>query len=555
MGTSRETRKLNAVCIGLVAVAVLSRAAGYTLGGFSHNSNIFVLYTAAAFIWIAQINRRITDRRERRYLLWTAAMIIIWMAVRTIKYDFMAPGDVITRYIWYMYYAPQTLIVLMVFFTVLYIGVPEGKRISGYWNLLYIPALLIIAGVMTNDLHQLAFVFPDGLEYWNASGYSYGPLYYIAVGWLALMFVLILAVALVRCAVSAGRKKMWIPLIPLAAATVYFLLFPTLPDRMMLLKMPEVISLIFAAFTESLIVSHLIPSNDSYGDLWNASAIGAGIMDDDGHIQLRSGDVSFVDEAMIRRSENEPVMLENGTIVLKSRKIQGGIGFWTRDVSEITAVNSRIKELGDVVSEENTMLAAENRLAEERSRISQQEAIYGDIAMGVKPQIMKINEILESDYTDEPAFEKEMKYACILNVYIKRYSNLVFLSEKSTCLQAGELFLAVNESLVYLRLYGVKAHGFYSGETGADCAALLSAYSFFEAVIEAAIPDMTALMVDIEVSGELLTMKLEMDDSGNGISLVDACRQVEKCGGTADIGSDGDTVYAVLRLATGGAKA
>lgn len=142
-----ETRKLNIICIGLVALAALSRAAGYTLGGFSHNSIIFVLYTAAAFIWIAQINRRITDRRERRCLLWTAAMIIIWMAVRTIKYDFTAPDDALGRYLWYLYYAPQTLIVLMVFFTVLYIGVPEGRQIRGYRNLLYIPALLIIAGI------------------------------------------------------------------------------------------------------------------------------------------------------------------------------------------------------------------------------------------------------------------------------------------------------------------------------------------------------------------------------------------------------------------------
>lgn len=548
-----ETRKLNIICIGLVVLAALSRAAGYTLGGFSHNSIIFVLYAAAAFIWIAQINRRITDRRERRYLLWTAAMIIIWMALRTIKYDFTALDDALGRYLWYLYYAPQTLIVLMVFFTVLYIGVPEGRRISEYRTLLYIPAILIIAGIMTNDLHQLAFAFPDGLEHWyEGSSYTYGPLYYIAVAWLALMFTAILAVAMIRCVISAGRKKMWIPMIPLGAAVVYFAAFAILPDRMMLLKMPEAICLILAAFTESLIVSHLIPSNDSYGDLWNASAIGAGIMDDDGNIQLRSGDVSYVDEALIRRAENEPVMLENGTVVLKSRKIRGGYGFWTRDVSEITALNSRIKELGDVVSEENAMLEAENRLAEEKSRILQQEAIYESIALRVKPQIMKINEILDAQYRDEADFEKEMKYACILNAYIKRYSNLVLLSEKGAGPQAGELFLALDESLVYLRLYGAKAHGFYSGEGRMECDALLSAYRFFETVIEEAMPDITVLMVDVEVSGELLTMKLEMNDSGHGTSTAEACRQAEECGGTADISTDGDTVYAVLRLATGG---
>ena len=85
-----------------------------------------------------------------------------------------------------------------------------------------------------------------------------------------------------------------------------------------------------------------------------------------------------------------------------------------------------------------------------------------------------------------------------------------------------------------------------------ECDALLSAYRFFETVIEEAMPDITVLMVDVEVSGELLTMKLEMNDSGHGISTAEACRQAEECGGTADISTDGDTVYAVLRLATGG---
>lgn len=552
MGTSSETRKRNIICIGLVALAAMSRAAGQKLGRFAYNGIIFALYAAASFIWIDQINRRVTGKSKRISLVCTAVMIIIWMALRTIKYDFTAANDVLARYLWYLYYAPQTLIVLLVFFSVLYIGVPEEKKISGYWRLLYIPAFLIIVGIMTNDLHQMAFAFPGGLRYWNDSGYSYGPFYYIAMAWLILMFMAILIVAMVRCAVSAGRKKIWIPLATLAAAAVYFVLFSKLPEDALILKMPEAISLIFAAFIESLLLSHLIPSNDSYGDFWSASAIEAGIMDDSGHIQLKSGDVNGVDEAMIRKAETEPVMMENGRMVLKSRKIRGGFGYWNRDVSEILAINSRMKELGDIISEENAMLEAENRLAEEKSRISQKEAIYKDIAARVKPQIIKINEILEAEYKEEAGFEKKMKYACILNVYIKRYSNLILLSEKSGRMPIGELFLAIDESLMYVRLYGIKAYGFYSGEGSICCGRLLLAYRFFETVIEEIMTSITGIMVDIDISEELLTMKIEIDDPGHAVSAGAFRCEADTCGATVDIRFDGDTVYAIFRLAAGG---
>lgn len=555
MGTSGETRKRNIICIGLVALAVMSRAAGQKWGAFAYNGIIFALYAAASFIWMNQINRRIMGRSEHIYLVRTVVMIIIWMALRTIKYDFTAENDVLARYLWYLYYVPQTLIVLFVFFSVLYVGMPEGKKISGYWRLLYIPAFFVIAGILTNDLHQQAFAFPDGLKHWNDGGYSYGPFYYIAMAWLILMFMTILIVAMIKCAVSAGRKKVWIPLATLAAAAVYFLLFSKLPEDRMILKMPEAISLIFAAFVESLIISHLIPSNDSYGDFWNASAIGAGIMDDSGHIQFKSSDVNCVDETLIRKAEKKLVMMENGRMALKSRKIQGGFGYWIRDVSEISAINSQMKKLEGVMSEENVMLKAENRLAEKKSRISQQEEIYKNIAERVEPQIMKINEILEAEHKDEADFEKKMKYACILNVYIKRYSNLILLSGKSGRAQIGELFLAIDESLMYVRLYGIKARGFYSGEGRTHCGSLLLVYGFFETIIEETAGHITGIMVDIDMSEETLIMKIEIDDPRHVVSPGAFCHEAEARGAMVDISSDGDTVYAILKLATGGEEA
>ena len=48
---------------------------------------------------------------------------------------------------------------------------------------MYIPSILMIAGILTNDLHQWAFYFHEGYEAgWDI--YQRGILYYIATAWI-----------------------------------------------------------------------------------------------------------------------------------------------------------------------------------------------------------------------------------------------------------------------------------------------------------------------------------------------------------------------------------
>lgn len=66
---------------------------------------------------------------------------------------------------------------------------------------------------------------------------------------------------------------------------------------------------------------------------------------------------------------------------------------------------------------------------------------------------------------NEKMFEHTMKYACILNAYIKRLSNMLLLYHQNCRIFSGELCLAISESLEYVRLYGIKAHFEYRGES------------------------------------------------------------------------------------------
>ena len=178
---------------------------------------------------------------------------------------------------------------------------------------------------------------------------------------MAVLFVAIQGVVFVRCSVPGKRGKIWMPLLPLFIAIIYcFSYWSTGSIFTDMYRMPEVICFVFGAFLESLMLAHLIPTNDSYEDFWNISSIGAGIVDRSGEICYRSLSSVEVTQEEIRDAENRAVFLEDGNVILKSCRIHGGFGYWIRDISEINRLNQELSDLGDVLIEENAMLNAEN---------------------------------------------------------------------------------------------------------------------------------------------------------------------------------------------------
>lgn len=63
------------------------------------------------------------------------------------------------------------------------LGRREDDALSLKWHLLFIPAVLLIGGVLINDLHQMAFrAAPDAATL--EADYTHGWVYYLAMTWI-----------------------------------------------------------------------------------------------------------------------------------------------------------------------------------------------------------------------------------------------------------------------------------------------------------------------------------------------------------------------------------
>ena len=361
-------------------------------------------------------------------------------------------------------------------------------------------------------------------------------------------------IVFVRCAVPANRKKIWVPFLPFFVGIVYTVYTVLDQHNWMtyMFRLPEIGCFLFGAFIESLIIVGLFPSNDCYGDFFNASSIGAGIMDADGVIRYKSAHSIDVDEEQIRKGEYQEVLIEDGKFSLKSHKIKGGFGYWTKDISEIHRLNQQLEDLGNVLLEENAMLDAENRMAEERTQIRQQNELYDHIANSVRPQLDKISVLLEEPTYKSGEFEQTMKYACILNAYIKRYSNLLLLSYQNRVIDADELRLAISESLDYVRLYGVKEHLSYEGEGIFSGERILLLYEVFEDVLESVLPGADAIFVNLKLGMDTMYLKLEINIMQKFLPKEWMQQKIESLGGILHIEIEEQTQYVFLDLPAGG---
>ena len=519
---SRETKKMYIICICCILVAMIARLVSKQSQAFSSNALVCAAFSAATFLWMLQVKNRVIHPEERKYMIMTGAMIVFLIVIRTIKYNYLLEGSTEERYLWYLYYIPQTFTALFLFFTVLHIGRPMGRPISRWWKLLYLLAAGICGGILTNDFHQMAFRFPGGLTEEAAFNYIHGPLYFVSVIWLVVLFGAILGIVFSRCAVPANRGRIWMPVVPLMGAVIYCVAFFIDPDNILqkMLKVPELLCLLYASFLEMLILSHLIPSNDNYRELWEAASIGAGIMSQDGEICYKARKSIPVTKEQILEAREHPIFLKEGNMLLKSHQIQSAVGYWFQDISEINRLNRELSEIGNVLEEENALLEAANKMEAEQAQIEEKNRLYDAMAKQVSPQLATLSNILENMPEDDKNFEDELKYACVLNAYIKRSLNLQLMADQSDKIDSREFTLAVTEFLGYVKMCGIQTFFSSKGSGMVPGKEVLKAFAKLEEALEKYFSHMDGILVYAEISDSRFLLRMEIDSGEKHVSVT-----------------------------------
>lgn len=501
--------KKDIVVVLTVLCAILARVFGklgyaYVTLGLIRTMIYIGLYAA----WGISIRKRVVQAQVRRYLTAVSALMIFWFALRTMKYYFVIDPTV-TRYLWYLYYLPMLFIPLLAVYVSMSLGKPEGFRLPKQSLLFYIPTLLCLILVLTNDLHQWVFTFPAG-EIWSDKQYVYAVGYYIVFAWNVICALTAFVIMAVMSRKSTKEK--YLPIIILSVSIVYALIYASGAEWMQIIggDITAAQCLMFAGIFESCIRCGLIRVNTGYSTLFEAGTLGAQITDNDYTVCYTAANAQPISQDLMRAAESGTVSTDKNTL-LKSHRISGGHVLWQEDITEITALLEQLEEnkekiaQGNAIEKENYDIKLKINSAWEKNRL------YGLLQQQTARQIELIGELL-TQYdaeSDEEVRRKLLARIAVLGAYIKRRGNLMFIMEGAETVEILELYRALDESFANIRLLGADCAVDCPTEGLLICRDAARVYDFFEAATEEAMDSLETVWLKVRETADFFIFNFE----------------------------------------------
>ena len=469
------------------------------------------IHLSIALIWTISVHSRITNKQARRMFLSVGIMMLLWIVVKTAKWEFFPNNtDTLVRYLWYAFYIPMLMIPLIGIFVAQYIRKPDGYRLPKWSYLFFIPAFLLLCGIFTNDLHNLMFAFPKGIEAFD-SDYTYGILYWISMAWyisLTLAFVIIL---IYKSRLPGTKRVQKIPLFVAIAAVVFWILYTA---GLIEGDLTVIDCIIIGTLLETAIQTGLIPTNTSHKELFASTTVPVIIVDGDYQARYTSGGALPVSEDNMRATADAPVTL--GDTVLSSAPITAGRVVWQDDVRELNRQREELDDVRQQLSEEGDLIEAENAIKERQAQADEKNRLYDKIAREVKPQLTVLTSLIEKAEKGENVKENLSRIA-VIGSYVKRRGNLMLVGSENGNITLRELENALRESTENLQLLGADIALTVKGKGEIPLAYAIGAYDLYERVVEAALGGINAMFVRLILQGEKLLLSLQLE-VGEGLS-------------------------------------
>ena len=495
----------------VIAIAYACRMlAKFDIGGPAVNHIRTALYLLLFALWGFSLDRRIIQRQALHCLHLTAALMLLWLILRTLKYS-VVTGPAAGRYIWYLYYLPMLFLPLLWVYIALSMGKSEDYRLSrGIGMLSIIPAALFLL-VITNDLHQQVFAFKSGVPGLPVSGtYSYRPLYFICLGWMVVCMAFSLVCLFRKSRIPSGEGKRITPFVLGCAMLLYSILYLSgIPAvRWWFGDMNVMFCLLYAAIYESCIRCRMIPSNTGYVELFEATTLAACIADRSGRIVLRS---RAADENMTCPQEGQRIVRPDG-MRISSAPISGGYAVWQDNVRQLAELRTRLNA-NKVEMERNKKKLKDAYLVQKSlHELTEKNRIYNELEAKHSRQTAQMRQMLARCERSGPAERRSLlKKVLLLGTYIKRSANLYFLSSEYQWLPQQELRLTVDEAVRTLTACGTECGVIYRTTGPMRTSEVVRLFDLLEIVAETTVDNLRSLFISVSDSAMDLSVECAAD--------------------------------------------
>ena len=500
---SKATKKTILFALGVLALIAFAMWLRYASRNIFHSPAVSHLrsgiYVCLFSAWCYSLWIRIVQTQVRRYLVAISALMVLWILLRSIK--FSIENTDAERWLWYFYYFPMLFIPMLSVFVSRSLGKGEDFQLPRWTKLLYVPTLLLLLLVLTNDLHQQVFSFPSGVL--SDQAYRYESGYFFVLAWEALCAGFAFLSMVKNCRIPRSRRIRWLPLVPLALSLAYAYAYVKKVHWVWVLAGDMTVSqcLIFASILECCIQCGLIQSNLGYDELFEATSLPVQITD-------QAFCSQYVSVAMrgalppneLRQMRVDTIHLGDDTL-LKRHRLRSGWVFWKEDISALNQIRKELELTRDELRDTGDVLAAENAQRARWLKLTEENRLYDMMEAQTARQIAMLRDLLaELRTTEDPDRARHLLgQVIIIGTYVKRRSNLIFVGVQRGAISVQELRLCLNESSENISVSGADCKTIVKGEGQLTVEQATQVYDLFEAVVETELESLRALLISIEV--------------------------------------------------------
>ena len=500
---SKATKKSLLCALAALALIALAMWLRYASRHIFHSPAVSHLrsglYVFLFSVWCYSLWIRIVQTQARRYLLAISVLMVLWILLRSIKYSIENTDA--ERWLWYFYYFPMLFIPMLSVFVSRSLGKGEDFRLPRWTKILYLPTLLLLLLVLTNDLHQQVFSFPSGVL--SDRAYRYEGGYFFVLGWEALCAGFALLSMVKNCRIPRSRRIRWLPLVPLALSLAYAYAYVKKVHWVWVLAGDMTVSqcLIFASILECCIQCGLIQSNLGYDELFEATSLPVQITDSAFCPQYVSVAMQgALPQSELRQMQQDTLRLGDDTL-LKRHKLRRSWVFWKEDISALNQIRKELELTRDELRDTGNVLAVENAQRARWLKLTEENRLYDMMEAQTARQIAMLRDLLAELQKTEASDRARhlLGQVIIIGTYIKRRSNLIFVGVQRGAISVQELRLCLNESSENISVYGADCKAIVRGDGQLTVEQATQIYDLFEAVVEAALESLRALLISIEI--------------------------------------------------------
>ena len=437
-----------------------------------HTSCFPLLVAAVSFsIWGVLTYLRCLDYVLRRRLVAIATICTLWMIEVIFKYKSFTPHY--ATLLWYLYYVPMTFVPLLYQLCGMRLaGVEQHRAGRRYRAALWIAAALLVAFVLTNDLHRQVFHFDRASETWS-NDYTYGWGYFVYLAWTAFNFVAFFALVGRSSSYRIQRFSGTAALVLLGGAFFAVSYAMRVPWAWKL-NFSLVYCVLCVVTLEICLDCGVIPSYHDIAGIFDTLPLDLKVLTRDLQVAYAtpmSGSTPPGVREELRAQEHGRAhafaVASDPDVMYRAFPLLGGSALLAQDVSELNELNRELAHRRMELQRQNELLTADYDL---KTHLADQEAetlLVQDVEQALARALEGMYDLLSSlpPLTDEASSHERyrmLQRAKMLVAYCKRKGSLTLAQHGGSGFDRDRIQLIANELASDLRTIDV------------DCASIIA---------------------------------------------------------------------------------